>query len=84
MSKVHGREGHHRQSFTSNNNQKEDASFSGKAHNKEQNLIIHGNRGTRQEWMEELGPDTSQYFTMDYSHVKRRIPIHNKGLPVGP
>lgn len=41
-----------------------------------------GNKGTRQEWMEEEDP--SQYFTMDYNRVKRRRPIHNKKLPVGP
>ncbi|KAL9423537.1 hypothetical protein AB3S75_035595 [Citrus x aurantiifolia] len=45
--------------------------------NKEQGVKPGG--GTRQEWVE--GGDTSQYFTMDYSHVKRRRPIHNKSLP---
>ncbi|KAK2635987.1 hypothetical protein Ddye_030779 [Dipteronia dyeriana] len=46
--------------------------------------VSHGNgsKGTWQEWVE--GTDTSQYFTMDYSHVKRRRPIHNKSLPVAP
>ncbi|KAJ0038129.1 hypothetical protein Pint_23444 [Pistacia integerrima] len=52
-----------------------------KTYNKEKGEM-HGGKGTRQEWVE--GTDTSQYFTMDYSHVKRRRPIHNKSLPVGP
>ncbi|KAK4260958.1 hypothetical protein QN277_004015 [Acacia crassicarpa] len=38
--------------------------------------------GTRQEWVE--GEDPSQYFTMDYSRVRRRRPIHNKNIPVAP
>ncbi|XAR65318.1 hypothetical protein NMG60_11009403 [Bertholletia excelsa] len=42
-----------------------------------------GRRGTRQEWVEE-GPDASLFFTMDYSKVRRRRPIHNKSIPVGP
>ncbi|XP_021292814.1 probable root meristem growth factor 8 [Herrania umbratica] len=63
----------------SNTKQKED--ISGKAYQKEE-ARVHGSRGTRQEWVE--GPDVSQYFTMDYSNVRRRRPIHNKSLPVGP
>ncbi|XP_057995719.1 protein GOLVEN 6 [Hevea brasiliensis] len=55
--------------------------ISGKPYQKEEN-VLRGSRGTRQEWAE--GTDTSQYFTMDYSHVRRRRPIHNKALPVGP
>ncbi|XP_074338627.1 uncharacterized protein LOC141676810 isoform X2 [Apium graveolens] len=39
---------------------------------------------TWREWMEAEGSDTSQYFTMDYSRVRRRRPIHNKSLPVAP
>lgn len=39
---------------------------------------------TWREWVEAEGSDTSQYFTMDYSHVRRRRPIHNKSLPVAP
>ncbi|WCJ35780.1 hypothetical protein M5689_017015 [Euphorbia peplus] len=31
------------------------------------------------EWME-----ASEYLTMDYRHVTRRRPIHNKSLPVAP
>ncbi|XP_057481986.1 protein GOLVEN 6 [Actinidia eriantha] len=38
--------------------------------------------GTRQEWME--GTDTSEFFTMDYTKVRRRRPIHNKSLPAAP
>lgn len=53
----------------------------GKTNNKEKG-VMHGSKGTWREWVE--GTDTSQYFTMDYSHVKRRRPIHNKALPVGP
>lgn len=36
-------------------------------------------KGTRQEWMEE-----EVAFTMDYHRVRRRRPIHNKQVPVGP
>lgn len=39
--------------------------------------------GTWREWV-EAGGDTSQFFTMDYSHVRRRRPIHNKSLPLAP
>jgi hypothetical protein len=56
--------------------------ITGKESKKKQNMEI-GNKGTRQEWMEEAD-DPSQYFTMDYTRVKRRRPIHNKKLPVGP
>ncbi|GMI75303.1 root meristem growth factor 8, GOLVEN 6 [Hibiscus trionum] len=52
----------------SSTKKKEDAS--GKARQKEQ--------GRRQERGE------GDYFTMDYSHVRRRRPIHNKSLPLGP
>ncbi|XP_050225592.1 uncharacterized protein LOC126675061 isoform X2 [Mercurialis annua] len=38
--------------------------------------------GTRQEWVERA--DTSEFFTMDYSRVRRRRPIHNKSLPAAP
>ncbi|KAF8039191.1 hypothetical protein BT93_B1674 [Corymbia citriodora subsp. variegata] len=41
-----------------------------------------GKRGTWREWAE--GADSTHYFTMDYSQVRRRRPIHNKSLPVGP
>lgn len=45
----------------------------------------HLGRGqTWQQWMDENGGDSSEFFTMDYSRVRRRRPIHNKGLPVGP
>lgn len=36
--------------------------------------------GTWQEWMESDDEDTSAFFTMDYSKVRRRRPIHNKSL----
>ncbi|XP_040940696.1 protein GOLVEN 6 [Gossypium hirsutum] len=72
-----GNEAHH---SIRNSKQKENAS--GKAYQKERGTV-HASRGTRQEWMES-GTDISQYFTMDYSHVRRRRPIHNKSLPVGP
>ncbi|GMJ13423.1 root meristem growth factor 8, GOLVEN 6 [Hibiscus trionum] len=35
-------------------------------------------QGRRQQWVE------GDYFTMDYSGVRRRRPIHNKSMPVGP
>jgi len=55
--------------------------ITGKQNMKKQNMEV-GTKGTRQEWMES--DDPSQYFTMDYNRVKRRRPIHNKQLPVGP
>ncbi|KAH7839143.1 hypothetical protein Vadar_000373 [Vaccinium darrowii] len=57
-------------------------SFSGKQHRKESGSVHARGSGTMQEWMEEIDP--SHYFSMDYSHVKRRRPIHNKSLPVDP
>ncbi|OAY47436.1 uncharacterized protein LOC110616486 [Manihot esculenta] len=68
------------QGSTSRNNLKR-GDISGKAY-KEEAKVRKGRRGTRQEWVE--GTDSLQYFTMDYSHVRRRRPIHNKALPVGP
>lgn len=53
----------------------------GKPYDKEPGLR-RGRGGTMKEWME--GADMSQFFTMDYSHVRRRRPIHNKSVPVGP
>lgn len=41
-----------------------------------QDMVV-GNKGTRQEWMEE-----EVAFTMDYHRVRRRRPIHNKQVPV--
>ncbi|XP_022725162.1 probable root meristem growth factor 8 [Durio zibethinus] len=72
--------GNEAQQSISNTKLKED--ISGKAYPKERETK-HGSRGTRQEWMEG-GPDISQYFTTDYSHVRRRSPIHNKSLLLGP
>ncbi|RVW61697.1 hypothetical protein CK203_065934 [Vitis vinifera] len=60
---------------------KKKADFSGKPYDKEPGLR-RGRGGTMKEWME--GADMSQFFTMDYSHVRRRRPIHNKSVPVGP
>ncbi|CAK9142470.1 unnamed protein product [Ilex paraguariensis] len=53
-----------------------------KLHLTEENKL-HSRKGTWREWVEE-GTETSQFFTMDYTHVRRRRPIHNKALPVGP
>ncbi|XP_062153850.1 protein GOLVEN 6 [Alnus glutinosa] len=53
----------------------------GESKEKEQ-VVVHGSKGTWKEWVE--GGDTSEYFTMDYSKVRRRRPVHNKSLPVGP
>ncbi|XP_047169561.1 uncharacterized protein LOC124838087 [Vigna umbellata] len=62
--------------------QKQDDSFAAeKQYHRKQNMVL-GNKGTRQEWMEV--DDPSQYFTMDYTRVRRRRPIHNKKVPVGP
>ncbi|KAL1807074.1 hypothetical protein ACET3Z_030142 [Daucus carota] len=56
--------------------------FSGKAQKKEAKKK-QASIETWREWVEE-GSDSSQYFTMDYSRVRRRRPIHNKSLPVAP
>ncbi|PQP96895.1 uncharacterized protein Pyn_13976 [Prunus yedoensis var. nudiflora] len=40
---------------------------------------VQRSSGTWQEWME--GENTSEFFTMDYSKVRRRRPIHNKSRP---
>ncbi|KAJ6432007.1 hypothetical protein OIU84_019301 [Salix udensis] len=64
------------------NKQKGD-SAPGKAYHKEQDGVTGGRpAGTWREWAE--GTDKSHFFTMDYSLVRRRRPIHNKSLPVGP
>ncbi|KAG5062893.1 hypothetical protein AAZX31_02G115700 [Glycine max] len=62
---------------------KQENSFAaaGKQYHRKQNMVL-GKKGTRQEWMEV--DDPSQYFTMDYTRVRRRRPIHNKQLPVNP
>lgn len=47
-------------------------------------VVVHGSKGsTWQEWMDE-GADRSEFYTMDYSQVRRRRPVHNKSMPVGP
>ncbi|KAA8532852.1 hypothetical protein F0562_033031 [Nyssa sinensis] len=71
--------GHGGEDFVSYNKQKE--AFSGKQQEKEADMM-HASKGTWKEWVERT--DTSQFFTMDYSHVRRRRPIHNKFVPVGP
>ncbi|CAA2977492.1 Hypothetical predicted protein [Olea europaea subsp. europaea] len=58
-----------------------DSSSGNRLHPKEQNLI-HAARGTWREWVE--GANKSEYYTMDYSWVRRRRPIHNKQVPVAP
>ncbi|CAJ1931817.1 unnamed protein product [Sphenostylis stenocarpa] len=62
---------------------KQDNSFTaaGKQYHRKQNMVL-GKKGTKQEWMEV--DDPSQYLTIDYTRVRRRRPIHNKNLPVGP
>ncbi|KAJ8774502.1 hypothetical protein K2173_016948 [Erythroxylum novogranatense] len=52
-------------------------------HQKENQKLRSERKGTWQEWIESTS-DKSQFFTMDYSHVRRRRPIHNKSIPVGP
>lgn len=56
----------------------------GKAHNKEMRKRKHASITTWREWVEAEGSDTSKYFTMDYSRVRRRRPVHNNSLPVAP
>ncbi|XP_042500541.1 protein GOLVEN 6-like [Macadamia integrifolia] len=53
--------------------------FSGMTHSQ---VMLNGKEGTRQIWMERK--DMWQFFTMDYSHVRRRQPVHNKSLPTKP
>ncbi|KAL2546593.1 uncharacterized protein Fot_15826 [Forsythia ovata] len=58
-----------------------DASSGNKLHLKKDNLM-HAAKGTWREWVE--GDNKSEYFTMDYTWVRRRRPIHNKQVPVAP
>ncbi|XP_047965559.1 protein GOLVEN 6-like [Salvia hispanica] len=44
--------------------------------------VMTTKRGTWREWVES--PNKSEYFTMDYSWVRRRRPIHNKQIPLIP
>ncbi|KAM4121324.1 hypothetical protein ACJW30_03G199600 [Castanea mollissima] len=46
-------------------------------------LSMMRNKGTWREWVER-GADESEFYTMDYSSVRRRRPIHNKSMPVTP
>lgn len=48
---------------------------------KKEGQVQKKDKGTWQEWIEG-NKDTSEFFTMDYSHVKRRRPIHNKSVPI--
>ncbi|XP_050372171.1 uncharacterized protein LOC126790079 [Argentina anserina] len=43
-------------------------------------VMNRSSSGTWQEWTEGDDEDTSAFFTMDYSKVRRRRPIHNKSL----
>ncbi|KAL2559149.1 putative root meristem growth factor 8 [Forsythia ovata] len=54
-----------------------------KLHQKEKNLM-HPGKGTWKKWTDHQGAKKSEYFTMDYGWVRRRRPIHNKHVPVGP
>ncbi|XP_074381241.1 uncharacterized protein LOC141723347 [Apium graveolens] len=59
----------------------------GKAQNKEiTKRKLQGPIKTWRECVEAQGSDdtASQYFTMDYSRVRRRRPIHNKSLRAAP
>ncbi|GMY25793.1 probable root meristem growth factor 8 [Fagus crenata] len=69
------------QDSTSYNKEKE--YVPGKSNKKEQVNVVHGSKGTWREWMEG-GADASEFYTMDYSHVQRRRPIHNKSMPDAP
>ncbi|XP_052187770.1 uncharacterized protein LOC127798317 [Diospyros lotus] len=63
------------------NHQKADLS---RKHNEEESRV-QARVGTWREWS-EMGAGSSEFFTMDYSHVRRRRPIHNKNkrLRAGP
>ncbi|ONI31120.1 hypothetical protein PRUPE_1G293600 [Prunus persica] len=65
------------------NKQKENVSAAGgndiKPKFQKEKESVQRSSGTWQEWME--GEDTSEFFTMDYSKVRRRRPIHNKSRP---
>ncbi|KAL1568527.1 protein GOLVEN 6-like [Salvia divinorum] len=54
----------------------------GKGIEKEEEVMSTTKRGTWREWVES--PNKSEYFTMDYSWVGRRRPIHNKQIPLLP
>ncbi|KAD7478744.1 hypothetical protein E3N88_01880 [Mikania micrantha] len=52
----------------------------GKSYKEEVKVMVHATKGTRQEeWIKASDP-THEFFTMDYSHVRRRRPIHNKSF----
>ncbi|KAI3503708.1 hypothetical protein L1887_32157 [Cichorium endivia] len=62
------------------NEQSKPSSGESHKHGEEIDVIAHAAKGTRQEWIEGSDP-THEFFTMDYSHVRRRPPIHNKSSP---
>ncbi|KAL8229049.1 hypothetical protein R6Q57_013949 [Mikania cordata] len=54
--------------------------YKGKSYKEEVKVMVHATKGTMQEeWIEGSDP-THEFFTMDYSHVRRRRPIHNKSF----
>ncbi|KAJ4972606.1 hypothetical protein NE237_005780 [Protea cynaroides] len=55
-------------------NKKED--LPGKIHSQ---MMLNGREGTRHRWIQRK--DRWQFFTMDYSQVRRRRPINNKVMP---
>ncbi|XP_035540198.1 probable root meristem growth factor 8 [Juglans regia] len=61
------------------NRQLEGYVITGKSYAGKEEVEVHG-----QEWVEGAESDTSQILTMDYSPVRKRRPIHNKSMPVGP
>ncbi|KAG2702560.1 hypothetical protein I3760_06G095600 [Carya illinoinensis] len=69
--------------FQTYNGQKE--YVAGKSYDKDEQVMVHGHgrQGTRQEWVDQ-GAETSPFYTMDYTHVRRRRHIHNKSMPVAP
>ncbi|KAG2706879.1 hypothetical protein I3760_05G122800 [Carya illinoinensis] len=55
--------------------------ITGKSYGKEEVEMQHG----KQYWAEGAESlDTSQILTMDYFPVRKRRPVHNKSMPVGP
>ncbi|KAF7827934.1 uncharacterized protein G2W53_019098 [Senna tora] len=60
--------------------------------NRKQKMVIGRKEITREEEIREnhkiqisdVDIDPSQYFTMDYSRVRRRRPVHNKHIPLSP
>ncbi|KAI3729622.1 hypothetical protein L6452_18283 [Arctium lappa] len=76
--KVEGYEAHDLVSYNEQNKASSDESH--KKGETEEVVMVHAAKGTRQEWIERSDP-THEFFTMDYSHIRRRRPIHNKSFP---